>query len=101
MVSRSAFSTIVYLFSQAHYADWDGFVVLHGTDTMAYTSSALAFMLQNLGKIVVLTGSQVPMSQQRNDGQSNLQGMHAINRMCTCMATILPPSFMRSLPPLC
>jgi len=56
------------------YKDWDGFVVLHGTDTMAYTTSALSFMLKNLGKPVVVTGSQVPLSFQRNDGQANLQG---------------------------
>ena len=57
-----------------NYQNWDGFVLLHGTDTMAYTSSALSFMLQNLGKIVILTGSQVPIGEQRNDAQSNLQG---------------------------
>jgi hypothetical protein len=42
-----------------NYHDYDGFVVLHGTDTMSYTASALSFMLENLGKPVVLTGSQV------------------------------------------
>ena len=43
------------------YFDYDGFVILHGTDTMAYTASALSFMLQGLGKPVVLTGSIIPM----------------------------------------
>ena len=48
--------------------DFDGFVVLHGTDTMAYTASALAFMLRGLGKPVVLTGSQIPLCELRSDG---------------------------------
>ena len=51
---------------------YDGFVILHGTDTMAYTSSALSFMLQGLGKPVILTGSQIPLCQSRNDAQMNL-----------------------------
>ncbi len=55
-----------------HYADYDGFVVLHGTDTMAYTASALSFMLQNLTKPVILTGSQLPIGQLRTDGKENL-----------------------------
>lgn len=56
------------------YDDYDGFVVLHGTDTMAYSASALAFMLENLDKTVILTGSQIPLCQPRNDAQSNLLG---------------------------
>jgi L-asparaginase len=52
--------------------DFDGFVVLHGTDTMAYTASALAFMLRGLGKPVVLTGSQIPLCELRSDGRENL-----------------------------
>lgn len=55
-----------------HYADYDGFVVLHGTDTMAYTASALSFMLENLGKAVIITGSQLPIGQLRTDGKENL-----------------------------
>jgi L-asparaginase len=55
-----------------NYDDYDGFVVLHGTDTMAYTSSALSFMLENLGKPVIVTGSQIPFSQLRSDGKENL-----------------------------
>jgi len=54
------------------YEDYDGFVVLHGTDTMAYTASALSFMLENLTKPVVLTGSQLPIGQLRTDGKENL-----------------------------
>lgn len=55
-----------------NYDDYDGFVVLHGTDTMAYTSSALAFMLQGLAKPVIVTGSQIPLCEIRNDAQENL-----------------------------
>lgn len=54
------------------YQDFDGFVVLHGTDTMAYSASALSFMLENLDKPVVFTGSQIPLNEARSDGQSNL-----------------------------
>ncbi len=57
---------------QANYNDYDGFVILHGTDTMAYTASALAFMLEDLGKPVIVTGSQIPLAELRSDGQSNL-----------------------------
>ncbi|MDZ7771818.1 MAG: asparaginase [Balneolaceae bacterium] len=54
------------------YEDFDGFVILHGTDTMAYTASALSFGLRNLGKPVILTGSQVPMRNIRSDARRNL-----------------------------
>ncbi|KAF8163531.1 L-asparaginase [Crassisporium funariophilum] len=53
---------------------FDAFVVLHGTDTMAYTSSALSFLLEDLGKTVILTGAQIPLSQLRNDAVDNLMG---------------------------
>lgn len=56
------------------YDDWDAFVVLHGTDTMAYTAAALSFMLDGLDKPVVLTGSQIPLSHHRNDAMDNLLG---------------------------
>lgn len=54
------------------YEDYDGFVVLHGTDTMAYTASALSFILDGLDKPVILTGSQIPLSEVRSDGRDNL-----------------------------
>lgn len=54
------------------YGDYDGFVVIHGTDTMAYTASALPFMLEGLAKPVVLTGSQIPLCKVRSDGRENL-----------------------------
>lgn len=55
-----------------HYDEFDGFVVLHGTDTMAYTASALSFLLQNLSKTVIVTGSQIPLVELRNDARPNL-----------------------------
>lgn len=55
-----------------HYDQYDGFVVLHGTDTMAYTASALSFMLEGLSKPVIVTGSQIPLAQLRSDGHANL-----------------------------
>jgi len=55
-----------------NYDDYDGFVVLHGTDTMAYTASALSYMLGNLTKPVIFTGSQLPIGQLRTDGKENL-----------------------------
>ncbi len=54
------------------YGEYDGFLVLHGTDTMAYAASALSFAFQNLGKPVVFTGSQVPLSNRRTDARRNL-----------------------------
>jgi len=54
------------------YKDYDGFVILHGTDTMAYTATALSFLLENLGKPVIVTGSQLPLAQPRNDAAQNL-----------------------------
>lgn len=54
------------------YDQVDGFVILHGTDTMAYTASALSFMLNNLDKPVIITGSQLPIGEVRTDGEENL-----------------------------
>jgi L-asparaginase len=56
---------------ETNYEKYDGFVVLHGSDTMAYTASALSFMLENLNKPVVLTGSQLPLGMIRSDGREN------------------------------
>ena len=55
-----------------NYDRYDGFVILHGTDTMAYTASALSFMLGNLAKPVILTGSQIPLCEVRSDGRDNI-----------------------------
>ncbi|OPX54575.1 L-asparaginase [Oceanospirillum multiglobuliferum] len=67
---------------------YDGFVVLHGTDTMAYTASALSFMLKDLDKPVIVTGSQIPLSELRNDALDNLitslilAGQQSISEVC-------------------
>lgn len=55
-----------------NYCSYDGFVVLHGTDTLAYSASALSFMLEGLDKPVVFTGSQIPLCELRSDGRDNL-----------------------------
>lgn len=57
---------------EEHYADNDGFVVLHGSDTMSYSASALSFMLENLEKPVIFTGSQLPIGDLRTDAKENL-----------------------------
>jgi L-asparaginase len=56
----------------SNYDDFDGFVVLHGTDTMAYSASAMSFMLENLAKPVIFTGSQLPIGVLRTDGKENI-----------------------------
>ena len=67
----SEWNTIGRIISD-HYEEYDGFVILHGTDTMAYTASALSFMLRSLNKPVILTGSQIPLCETRSDGRDNL-----------------------------
>lgn len=57
---------------ESHYDEYDGFVILHGSDTMAYTSSALSFILENLKKPVILTGSQLPIGMLRSDARENI-----------------------------
>ena len=56
----------------ANYQQFDGFIILHGTDTMAFTASALSFMMDELDKPVIVTGSQIPLAELRSDGQTNL-----------------------------
>ncbi len=79
-----------------NYEKYDGFVILHGTDTMAYSASALSFMLDNLSKPVIFTGSQLPIGQPRTDGKENLisaieiatarnaQGLARVPEVCIC-----------------
>ena len=78
---------------EKNYTSMDGFVVLHGSDTMSYTASALSFMLENLGKPVVFTGSQLPIGDLRTDAKENLitaiqiaslqeKGMPKITEVC-------------------
>src|SRR6056297_1208848 len=57
---------------EKNYSSYDGFIVLHGTDTMAYSASALSFMLENLQKPIIFTGSQLPIGMLRTDGKENL-----------------------------
>ncbi|KAL7744703.1 hypothetical protein ACLKA6_017198 [Drosophila palustris] len=70
------------------YEFFDGFVVLHGTDTLSYTASALSFMLENLGKTVIITGSQLPIFETRTDGKDNftsaliIAGNYVIPEVC-------------------
>ena len=70
------------------YDEWDGFVILHGTDTMAHTASGLSFIFENLGKPVIITGSQLPISDERTDARLNLAnalyvaGYRATNLPC-------------------
>ena len=66
-----AWRKLVHIISD-HYDRYTGFVILHGTDTMAYTASALSFMLEGLSKPVILTGSQLPIGVLRTDGKENL-----------------------------
>lgn len=70
-VARDQWQRLIHCIRE-NYAQYDGFVILHGTDTMAYTASALSFGLQNLAKPVILTGSQVPMANIRSDARRNL-----------------------------
>lgn len=81
---------------ERNYDDYDGFVVLHGTDTMAYSASALSFMLEGLRKSVIFTGSQLPIGVLRTDGRENLisaielaaatdaEGMPMVPEVCIC-----------------
>lgn len=83
------------------YDDYDGFVVLHGTDTMAYSASALSFMIENLSKPVIFTGSQLPIGMPRTDGKENLisaveiaaakdaEGHALVPEVCICFDNIL------------
>lgn len=70
-MSPDSWIKLVTIISE-RYELYDGFVILHGTDTMAYTASALSFMLENLTKPVILTGSQLPLGQLRTDGKENI-----------------------------
>ena len=74
-----------------HYDLYDGFVVLHGTDTMAYTASALSYMLENLTKPVIFTGSQLPIGQLRTDGKENLISSIEIAAACDNEGRALVP----------
>ncbi|MDR2920405.1 MAG: asparaginase [Tannerella sp.] len=70
-VTPELWSTLARIIRDS-YNTFDGFVILHGTDTMSFTASALSFMLENLSKPVVFTGSQIPIGVMRTDGRENL-----------------------------
>ena len=83
------------------YDDYDGFVILHGTDTMAYSASALSFMIEGLTKPVIFTGSQLPIGVPRTDGKENLisaveiaaakdsEGHARVPEVCICFDNVL------------
>lgn len=83
------------------YEDYDGFVILHGTDTMAYSASALSFMIEGLTKPVIFTGSQLPIGMPRTDGKENLissveiaaakddEGHSLVPEVCICFDNVL------------
>ena len=75
---------------KANYEAYEGFVVLHGTDTLAYTSSALAFMLSNLSKPVVITGSQKPIAETRSDAVQNFVTAIEIAAAASLDAEVIP-----------
>lgn len=86
---------------EERYDDYDGFVILHGTDTMAYSASALSFMMENLTKPVIFTGSQLPIGVPRTDGKENLisaveiagakdrDGRATVPEVCICFDNVL------------
>lgn len=86
---------------KGHYDAYDGFVILHGTDTMAYSASALSFMLKDLTKPVIFTGSQLPIGVPRTDGKENLissveiasatdaEGHAIVPEVCICFGSLL------------
>src|SRR5690554_3349479 len=98
---------------EENYHNYEGFVILHGTDTMAYTASALSFLMHNLNKPVILTGSQLPMGAIRTDGKENLltalqiasaqkNGQALVPEVCIyfqdkLFREIVPPSTMRNI----
>ncbi len=99
-VEPSLWQSIVGLIDEK-YDDYDGFVVLHGTDTMSYTASALSFMIEGLTKSIILTGSQLPIGTPRTDGKENLisaveiasakdaDGHALVPEVCICFDNVL------------
>ncbi|XP_017779698.1 PREDICTED: L-asparaginase-like [Nicrophorus vespilloides] len=78
-----------------NYEKYDGFVVLHGTDTLPYTASILSFMLENLDKTVIVTGAQIPIFEQRSDAKDNFlsslifAAIYQIPEVCVCFGNVL------------
>ncbi|CAI2386185.1 unnamed protein product [Moneuplotes crassus] len=72
-----------------NYEKYDSFIIIYGTDTMSYMASQLSFMLENLAKTVVITGAQIPISEWRNDAESNLIGALTVAEHCIPEVTVL------------
>lgn len=99
-VEPSLWVSLVRLIEE-RYDDYDGFVILHGTDTMAYSASTLSFMLEGLTKPVIFTGSQLPIGTPRTDGKENLissveiaaakddEGHALVPEVCICFDNVL------------
>lgn len=99
-VEPSSWKTLADLIEEK-YEEYDGFVVLHGTDTMAYSASALSFMIEGLTKPIIFTGSQLPIGVPRTDGKENLisaveiaaakdeQGHALVPEVCICFDNVL------------
>lgn len=99
-VEPSLWVSLVRLIEE-RYDDYDGFVILHGTDTMAYSASTLSFMLEDLTKPVIFTGSQLPIGTPRTDGKENLissveiaaakddEGHALVPEVCICFDNVL------------
>lgn len=99
-VEPSLWISLVRLIEEK-YDEYDGFVILHGTDTMAYSASALSFMIENLSKPIIFTGSQLPIGMPRTDGKENLisaveiaaakdtDGNAIVPEVCICFDNIL------------
>lgn len=99
-VEPSLWKSLVELIED-RYDDYDGFVILHGTDTMAYSASALSFMIEGLTKPVIFTGSQLPIGMPRTDGKENLissveiaaakddEGHSLVPEVCICFDNVL------------
>ena len=99
-VEPSHWISLVRLIEE-RYDDYDGFVILHGTDTMAYSASTLSFMIEGLTKPVIFTGSQLPIGTPRTDGKENLissveiaaakdeEGHAIVPEVCICFDNVL------------
>ena len=99
-VEPSLWISLVRLIEE-RYDDYDGFVILHGTDTMAYSASTLSFMIEGLTKPVIFTGSQLPIGTPRTDGKENLissveiaaakdeNGHPLVPEVCICFDNVL------------
>ena len=83
---------------EEHYDSYDGFVILHGTDTMSFSASALSFMLGDIEKPVIFTGSQLPIGMLRTDGKENLISSIEIAAEATAPPNTQPRTSGRSVP---